>query len=143
VPTNSPPPTTAATAGPPRLLPAGRNGDLSESALVSLARDGDETAFEELVRRHQHHQFALALRMVSQYQDAEDVIQDAFLHAWRSLPAFRGEASFGTWLTRIVLNQCHSHALPRCHPRSRSPQHLTLNRSPWYAANMSWCNKRC
>jgi uncharacterized alkaline shock family protein YloU len=45
--------------------------------LVSLARDGDETAFEELVCRQQHQEFAVALRMISQYQDAEDGIQDA------------------------------------------------------------------
>jgi RNA polymerase sigma-70 factor (ECF subfamily) len=86
--------------------------------LVNLARDGDETAFEELVRRHQHQEFAIALRMISQYQDAEDIVQEAFLHAWRSLPAFRGEAGFGTWLTRIVLNQCHS--------RSRQPSLASL-----------------
>ena len=64
--TNSPPPpTTATTAGTP-LLRAGRTGDLTESVLVSLALDGDETAFEELVRRHQHQEFAVALRMISQ-----------------------------------------------------------------------------
>lgn len=119
MPTNSPPPpTTAATAGTPPLPAAGRTGDLTESVLVNLARDGDETAFEELVRRHQHQEFAIALRMISQYQDAEDIVQDAFLHAWRSLPAFRGEAGFGTWLTRIVLNQCHS--------RSRRPSLASL-----------------
>jgi RNA polymerase sigma-70 factor (ECF subfamily) len=119
VPTNSPrPPTTAATAGTSPLPAACRTGDLTESVLVSLARDGDETAFEELVRRHQHHQFAIALRMISQYQDAEDIVQDAFFHAWRSLPTFRGEAGFGTWLTRIVLNQCHS--------RSRRPRLVSL-----------------
>jgi RNA polymerase sigma-70 factor, ECF subfamily len=118
VPTNSPPPTTAATAGTPPRPAASRTGDLTESVLVSLARDGDETAFEELVRRHQDQEFAVALRMISQYQDAEDVVQDAFLHAWRSLPTFRGEAGFGTWLTRIVLNQCHS--------RSRRPRLAAL-----------------
>ena len=105
--------------------------------LVSLARDGDETAFEELVRRHQHQQFAVALRMISQYQDAEDVVQDAFLHAWRSLPAFRGEAGFGTWLTRIMLNQCHSRSrrprlapLPSDEPISPAPgiEHVALVR---------------
>ena len=115
--TNSPPPTTAAPGLPP-LLPNGQHADLTESVLVSLAREGNETAFEELVRRHQHREFAVALRMISQYQDAEDVVQDAFLHAWRSLPAFRGEAGFGTWLTRIVLNQCHSH--------NRRPRPATL-----------------
>ena len=118
MPTSSPPTTTAATAGTPHLPAAGGTGDLTESVLVGLARDGDETAFEELVRRHQHQQFAVALRMISHYQDAEDVVQDAFLHAWRSLPAFRGEAGFGTWLTRIMLNQCHS--------RSRRPRLASL-----------------
>ena len=137
MPTDSPPPPTAARAGTPPLSAEGRTGDLSESVLVSLARNGDETAFEELVRRHQHHQFAVALRMISQYQDAEDVVQDAFLHAWRSLPAFRSEAGFGTWLTRIVLNQCHSHSrrprlasLPSEEPISPPPdiEHVALVR---------------
>ena len=68
--------------------------------LATLARSGDETAFEELVRRRQHQALAVAPRMISQYQDA---VQDAFLHAWRSLPALRGQANFGIWLTRIVL----------------------------------------
>ena len=63
--------------------------------LATLARSGDETAFEELVRRRQHQALAIAPRMISQYQDA----QDAFLHAWRSLPALRGQAGFGTRLT--------------------------------------------
>ena len=63
--------------------------------LATLARSGDETAFEELVRRHEHQALAVAPRMISQYQDAQDAVQDAFLHAWRSLPALRGQANFG------------------------------------------------
>jgi RNA polymerase sigma-70 factor, ECF subfamily len=83
------------------------------------------SAFEELVPRHQHQEFAAAPRAITQYQDAVDVVQDVFIHAWRSLPACRGEAGFGTWLTRIVLNQCHNRSrrprLARCRPRSRCP----------------------
>jgi len=76
--------------------------------LVELARAGDENAFEALVREHQDRAYAVALRMTGSHHDAQDVVQDAFLHAWQGLPGFRGDAQFSTWLTSIVLNSCHA-----------------------------------
>jgi RNA polymerase sigma-70 factor (ECF subfamily) len=74
-----------------------------EDALdVSAAQSGDPQAFRALVERHQARAHQLAWRMLRSAADAEEVTQDAFVRAWRSLPAFRGEARFATWLHRIV-----------------------------------------
>jgi RNA polymerase sigma-70 factor, ECF subfamily len=73
-----------------------------EAAAVARARAGDAGAFQQLVERHSAHAYGLALRIVRSRPDAEEVAQDAFVRAWRALPAFRGEAAFGTWLHRIV-----------------------------------------
>jgi len=74
------------------------------SELVRRAQDGSQAAFAELVRIHQHEVFALALRLVSNYDLAGDVAQESFVRAWRALPRFRGEAAFSTWLYRITVN---------------------------------------
>ena len=73
-----------------------------EEALVRRAQAGDQAAFRALVARHRDRAYALALRLTGSGADAEEVAQDAFVRAWRALPAFRGEAKFGTWLHRIV-----------------------------------------
>ena len=73
-----------------------------ETTLVRQAQAGDEAAFRALVTRHMDRAFALALRLTGSAADAEEVAQDAFVRAWRALPAFRFEAAFGTWLHRIV-----------------------------------------
>lgn len=73
-----------------------------DRALVARARAGDAAAFRALVERHQARAFALARRLVRDETEAEEVAQDAFLRAWSALPGFRAEASFGTWLHRIV-----------------------------------------
>lgn len=73
-----------------------------EHALVARARAGDTAAFRALVERHRVRAVALALRVLRVAADAEEVAQDAFVRAWAALPAFRADASFGTWLHRIV-----------------------------------------
>jgi len=77
--------------------------DASE-ALVERARDGDKAAFEELVRLTSPACYALAYRLVGNEHDARDVVQDAYLRAYRGLRRFRGEAGFATWLHRITVN---------------------------------------
>ena len=72
--------------------------------LVELARRGDRDAFGALVDRHQDRAFNLAYQMVRNRDDALDIAQDAFARAFASLPGFKGEASFTTWLHRIVVN---------------------------------------
>jgi RNA polymerase sigma-70 factor (ECF subfamily) len=76
--------------------------------LVHHAAEGNEGAFETLVRLHQDRAFLSALRLLGNRSDAQDAVQEAFLQAWRSLPRFRGESSFGTWFTRILINTCHN-----------------------------------
>ena len=73
-----------------------------EASLVRRAQAGDQAAFRALVARHRDRAYALALRLTGSSADAEEVAQDAFVRAWRALPAFRLEAKFGTWLHRIV-----------------------------------------
>jgi RNA polymerase sigma-70 factor, ECF subfamily len=63
-------------------------------------------AFEELVGQHRSAVYGLALRMMKDPRDAEDVLQDTFLSAWKNLPAFRGDSALGSWLYRICANHC-------------------------------------
>lgn len=85
---------------------------VDEAALIGRARQGDPQAFEGLVLRYQRYVYNLALRVVGNPMDAEDIAQQAFVRAWRGLPQFKGEAHFSTWLYRIVTNVCYDH-LPR------------------------------
>ena len=73
-----------------------------DAELVRRAKSGDLGAFEALVQRYEQRVYTLALRIVRQEQDAEDVTQQAFLSAMENLAGFRGEASFATWLFRIA-----------------------------------------
>lgn len=74
--------------------------------LVRAAQLGDVYAFEALVGRHRGRAYRVALRMLGDPMDAEDAAQDAFVQAWRALPAFRAESTFSTWLLQIVTRRC-------------------------------------
>ena len=79
---------------------------------LELARrccDGDAAAFEVLYRAHAGRLFGLLTRMTGSSQDAEDLLQDVFVHAHRKLASYRGEASLGTWLYRLAVNHCLDH----------------------------------
>lgn len=76
----------------------------AERALVDRARAGDVGAFEALYRANVARVYALALRLTADRRDATELTQDVFVHAWRRLATFRGEAAFATWLHRIALN---------------------------------------
>jgi RNA polymerase sigma-70 factor (ECF subfamily) len=79
--------------------------DATEAAAVlARARQGDSDAFRALVERHSQQVFRLAFRMTGNEQDAEDVVQESFLRAYRQLGRFESRANFGTWLYRIVAN---------------------------------------
>jgi len=78
--------------------------DMSDSVAVARARAGDSGAFRVLVERHSRNLFRLAYRMTGHQQDAEDVVQETFLRAYRQLGKFDDRASFGTWLYRIAAN---------------------------------------
>ena len=79
--------------------------DATEAAAVlDRARQGDSDAFRALVERHSRSVFRLAYRMTGNEQDAEDVVQESFLRAFKQLGRFESRANFGTWLYRIVAN---------------------------------------
>jgi RNA polymerase sigma-70 factor, ECF subfamily len=80
-----------------------RHDDL---ALVERCRRGELGAFEELYRAHSGRLYSLALRMVGNPADADDLLQEIFLSAHRKLESFRGESSLGTWLYRLAVNLC-------------------------------------
>jgi RNA polymerase sigma-70 factor, ECF subfamily len=81
-----------------------------EAALVERARGGDRAAFEELVRRHADRLYAVVLRFVADGGEAEEVTQEAFLRAWRSIGRFEGRSRFFTWLYRIGINEARRRA---------------------------------
>jgi RNA polymerase sigma-70 factor (ECF subfamily) len=78
--------------------------ELTDRAYVAKARSGDADAYRVLVERHSRTLFRLAFRMTGNEQDAEDVVQESFLRAYRQLAKFDDRASFGTWLYRIAAN---------------------------------------
>jgi RNA polymerase sigma-70 factor (ECF subfamily) len=78
----------------------------NEAALVQSAQKGDLKAFEELVARHRDKIYARAYSMMRNEEEALDLSQEAWVKAWQRLKQFHGEASFATWLTRIVINLC-------------------------------------
>lgn len=84
--------------------------EADERGLVERAAARDQDAFRALVERHRDRAHALALRILRSSADAEEVAQDAFVRAWLALPQFRFEASFGTWLYRIVARRAFDRA---------------------------------
>jgi RNA polymerase sigma-70 factor (ECF subfamily) len=79
-------------------------GTDNDTALVSSAQKGDLDAFELLVARYQKRMLNVSFRLIGDYDDACEVVQDAFLSAYRNIKTFRGDAKFTTWLTTITLN---------------------------------------
>ncbi|MBI5837068.1 MAG: sigma-70 family RNA polymerase sigma factor [Candidatus Eisenbacteria bacterium] len=84
-----------------------------DAALVARARQGDRAAFDGLVRRHAPRIFGLALRLVRDRDEAEDVVQEACVKAWLGLSAFHGGVEFRAWLLRIALNAARDHLRAR------------------------------
>jgi RNA polymerase sigma-70 factor (ECF subfamily) len=76
----------------------------NDAALVLLSQKGDLAAFESLVVRHQKRMLNVAFRLIGDYDEACEVVQDAFVSAYKNIRTFRGDAKFTTWLTTITLN---------------------------------------
>jgi len=87
-----------------------------EWELISAARDGDDVAIRELIRRFNPRLFRIARGIVPSDAEAEEIVQDTYLTAFTRLDEFRGDAKFSTWITRIVLNNAKMHA------RRRNPE---------------------
>jgi RNA polymerase sigma-70 factor (ECF subfamily) len=83
-----------------------REGPHDPAGLVDRLRAGDARAFEELVRAYQHRVFGIALRMLGNRAEAEDIAQEVFLRVHRSVADFRGEAKLSTWLYSIASHLC-------------------------------------
>ena len=95
----------------------------TDSELVRRVQQGDRTAFDLLFLRYQHKIHALVSRYVRGTQEVEDVVQDAFIKAYRALPRFRNESAFFTWLYRIAVNTAKNHLVAR----SRRPHNVELD----------------
>ena len=87
--------------------------------LVAAAQDGDRDAFDELVRATYADTYTLAYRLTGDEEDARDVVQEAYLRAYRGLKRFRGDAQFSTWLYRITANCASTHLGKRTPPPPR------------------------
>jgi RNA polymerase sigma-70 factor (ECF subfamily) len=98
--------------------PVGTAPETSDESLVARARAQDEAAFEELVGRYETKLYRLAMRFVRNETDAQEILQEAFLSAWRNLPAFEGRAQFGSWMYRVTVNA----ALMLLRSRGRHPE---------------------
>ncbi|MGH9321780.1 MAG: RNA polymerase sigma factor [Vicinamibacteria bacterium] len=84
-----------------------------DEILVERVRRGEIEAFEQLYRRHSSAIFGLALRMLQNRADAEDMLQEIFLQAYDRLPSFEGRSAFATWLYRLSVNRCLDHLRSR------------------------------
>jgi RNA polymerase sigma-70 factor (ECF subfamily) len=76
--------------------------------LAAAAREGDRGAFDELVRRTYVDTYTLAVRLTANEEDARDVVQEAYLRAWKGIGNFRGDAQFSTWMYRITANAAYT-----------------------------------
>ena len=92
----------------------------SDEMLVSMAQRGDLSAFEELVARHRDKIYARAFSMMRNEEEALDLSQEAWVKSWQRLEQFQGQSSFGTWLTRIVINLCLDQLRKRKRQRAES-----------------------
>ena len=91
---------------------------MEDEALVARARAKDVAAFEELVARYEDKLYRLAMRFVRNETDAQEILQEAFLSAWKNLPSFEGRAQFGSWMYRVTVNA----ALMLLRSRNRHPE---------------------
>ncbi len=102
---------------PARRRPSARAGtradDVDDARLVERARTGDREAFEALVRLHADSLFAVVVRFGAPRAEAEEIVQESFVRAWRSIGRFKGESRFFTWLYRIGINEAKRHMARR------------------------------
>jgi len=111
----------------------------TDTALINQVLAGDSAAYAQLVERYQRYVFTLCLRMIPAREDAEEVAQDVFIKAFRSLADFRGDARFSTWLYTIVHTSCLSFLRKKKlhHQSIDAPQAMEIpegHSADWHAA---------
>lgn len=113
-----------------------------ESRLVDQAKNGDRNAFREIVEDNKKRIFYLAYDLTGSQQDAEDLSQDVFIKAFRSMHTFKGEASIGTWLYRITLNTFLDQKRKKSYQaeKNQNPLDEHLQAEPVFSGNPSSTN---
>lgn len=111
----------AASATPEDARAAAR---AAEREIVRACQRGDREAFDRLVERYQRDVYRLCYRYVGHHEDANDLAQEVFLRAWRSVGRFRGDSSFSTWIYRIAVNACLNHRAVKRPPTQDLPETL-------------------
>jgi RNA polymerase sigma-70 factor, ECF subfamily len=102
----------------------------AETALVERAKRGDRAAFEELVRRHADHLYAVVLRFVADRDEAQEITQETFLRAWRGIGRFERRSRFFTWLYRIGINEAKRRGARRQTPAAVSLEDEPIPEAP-------------
>lgn len=122
-------PATRKTANPPAAasLPAPVPEPPDEMALVKRARQGDLSAYDDLIRRYQERIYATVYHMTSNHEDANDLAQEAFIKAFQALKSFKGGSSFYTWVYRIAVNKTINFLKQRKHKAQMSLDDLDFN----------------
>jgi RNA polymerase sigma-70 factor (ECF subfamily) len=106
------------------------SAEVPESDLVRRAREGDLTAYDDLVKRYQERIYATIYHMTANHEDANDLAQDSFIKAFSALKSFKGGSSFYTWLYRIAVNKTINFLKQR-----KNKYHLSLNDIDFNAEN--------
>ena len=88
---------------------------MNDGALVALVQGGDRGAFRQIMQRCNQRLYRVVRGVVDNDAEAEDVVQEAYVHAFEKIDSFRGEASIATWLTRIALNEAYGRLRKRRH----------------------------
>lgn len=122
-------PATRKSAIPPAAasLPAPVPEPPDEMALVKRARQGDLSAYDDLVRRYQERIYATVYHMTANHEDANDLAQEAFIKAYQALKSFKGGSSFYTWVYRIAVNKTINFLKQRKHKAQMSLDDLDFN----------------
>ena len=108
---------------------------VTDEELVRRSKEDDERAFGELVSRYESKVYSLALRMVRNPEDAEDVLQDTFLRAYRGIKSFQGASTFSTWIYRITANSAlmrlRKKQLPTVSIEDQDERETPINIADW------------
>lgn len=96
----------------------------AESEAIAACQRGEREAFDALVLRYQRDIYRLCYRYVNNHEDANDLVQEVFLRAWRAIGRFRGQSRFSTWLYRIAVNACLNFRAARRAPTQELPDTL-------------------